>query len=514
MRKRFTMVFAIFVMISLIAVPIYASPLQIGGSTFTEIRYTPENLMQGAAGVMLWANIESDLGEINIDLMWASDWGVAHDDKYDNNHDFPFMGDNKPELGMVVNSVVVRADGRLLNSMATNAEVLMGNLDIDYSNWTASLSPNHWEGGSDIDAGNTNTRGISLEGLRISPDFLDSPIVLSAFYGFHSNDQVMYGTNLTTWVDTYRTNLSALRFVAQTEAEEDAYWYGEPSAFEHAVELSVDGNINRDLSMDLTALYWQQNRNNELASPFSRLMLDWNSPIGDVDFEVYSSFGQEFSPTFYNRRDDDIEGEIEGYLDRMGTGGRVSIAVDNSIIDFVDLSLGTDVHDLVANDLLYNRSWIRLDRSFGQVDAAVKVENKLPFNTELKRDPSDDYYETDVFAGLSALVLSEDLLDLNANVLSVYNRVGERLVVDGNLEAKFTSGLFNNLSLFAGAQTDVLLEENTIEAYAGLNYNTPSGLEIMGRFATDAVQSLGFDGFDDVDEKEEIIFSIKRSIDF
>ena len=207
----------------LFTVPALATvPVTIGGSLFTEVRYTPENLWRGGTGLSFWSVLETDQAKVNLDITWTNDFGDGAGFVW-------FHTKDKQTFNFTVNEVTVTVDAPLLNSNKTNARVIMGDLGINYSKWIGTLTSDHWRG-NDLNVGNNHSRGIAVENLKVDPgvDYID-PITLGAFHAWFNENEVFYGVYADTMIDNFGTTLAAMRYNNRPTIlnEEGKYEYGE-----------------------------------------------------------------------------------------------------------------------------------------------------------------------------------------------------------------------------------------------------------------------------------------------
>ena len=115
--------------------------------------------------------------------------------------------------------------------------------------------------------------------------------------------------------------------------------YGESEDWENGLELMVSGPLTDDVFMDFNTVYWaRMDSEEEISALLNRIQLDYyNDKIGEVFFEAYN-MGKDFAPRFFKR-----ESEVEDYLDRVGSGVKAKVTVSDSLVDVVDLTVGTDL---------------------------------------------------------------------------------------------------------------------------------------------------------------------------
>jgi hypothetical protein len=524
MKKRYELLLIVSLLVLLVTIPASATvPLQIGGSIFTEVRYTPEELWNGGSALALWSNLETEGGKINLNIIWS--------DKYGEGDFIWFSSNDKPDIPFSINSVTVTAEGLLLNSSWSNARVIMGDFGIDYSPWIGTLTPDHWRN-NNLANGENHTRGIALEDLQLSPagNAFTEPINLSAFHSwFGSEDEVFYGLKADTEINDFATALSFMRYHNRPiTTNSDGYGeYGDSVDWENGLEFNVSGDLSDEVAMDFLSVYWSRmdetDSEKTISAPFNRLQVDWETPeIGVLDFEVYS-FGKDFAPRFYEYDyDDDETSIIEDYLSRIGTGLKASILLSEDLIDEVYLSLGTDLHNLASDsiDLLYNESWIRADKYFGLNEANLKLAVKRAFEYDegLIYHAYHNYNDILLHGRLLSRLVEEDNYYVSTRLLGQYSNAEESFVFDGNLKTELTDGLFKGLSAYLGIQKELMDdetdEEDELKTYAGLDYTTPSGIEITAKYAVEGTTEIEFDEFDDLEDKAETLFSIKKTVQF
>ncbi|MFW6021960.1 MAG: hypothetical protein ACOCQW_00360 [Halanaerobiaceae bacterium] len=515
---------AIMLFLSLFVVIFTAStlavvPLEIGGSLYTEVRYTPEDLWDGGAGLMFWSNLETEEAKVNLELIWGEDYGTGS---------FIMFSDHqKPEMPFEINSVTVTAEGPLLNAFNTNARVIMGDFGIDYSDWIGTLTADHWRNGN-LDNGENNSRGIALEDYKIyaTNDIVTAPTTVNAFHAWYgSTEEVFYGLNTDTEFFDFDTTLSFMRYnnrPIDTNSDGNAE-YGESVDYENGAELNVNGDLADNVIMDFTSVYWSRKQESVdlVSAPFNRLQLDWiNNPVGRVEFEAYS-FGEDFAPRFYAYDyDDDETSEIESYLDKIGSGVKLSVAVNDDLVnDVVELSVGTDIHTLAhgpIESIVYDENWIRVDKDFGQHETALKLINKiaLKYNEGLEYHKYMDYNDILLNARVKSELVNESAYNVNSRVVGKYSNTDESFVLDGNLQGELKEGLFKGIAAYLGVQKDLMNDTDEVKPYAGLDYTTPAGIELSAKYAADGTSAVEFDEFGDIEDKGETLISIKKTIEF
>lgn len=500
----------------LFTVPALATvPVTIGGSLFTEVRYTPENLWRGGTGLSFWSVLETDQAKVNLDITWTNDFGDG--DGFVWFH----TKDKQTKFNFTVNEVTVTVDAPLLNSNKTNARVIMGDLGINYSKWIGTLTSDHWRV-NDLNVGNNHSRGIAVENLKVDPgvDYID-PITLGAFHAWFNENEVFYGVYADTMIDNFGTTLAAMRYNNRPTIlnEEGKYEYGESDEYENGIELLISGPVLDDVFMDLTTVYWTRMNadKEEFSALFNRVQLDYyHDLIGEVFFEAYT-MGEDFAPRFYQHDyDDNATNEVEGYLERVGSGMKAKVAVSNELVDVVDLSVGTDLYNKAKDniqDIFYNETWIRADKNYMDNEITAKVVFKGVFDGKAFHK-YHDYNDIQFFGRLLSPIVREDLYNVNGRVLAKYSDAEDAVIFDGNLEAKLNDGLFKGLVAYVGVQKNLQDSEDEIKPYLGLNYRTPGDIEIGVRYAADDVVSLGFDEIGDTSDKDKTYISIKKTVEF
>jgi len=503
MKKHSLSLLISILLLVLMALPVMATvPISIGGSLFTEVRYTPENLWQGGTGISFWSVLETDQAKVNLEITWTNDFGDGDGFVYFHTHD-------KQEFTFNVNEVTVTVDAPLFNSDKSNARVVMGDLGIDYSQWIGTLSGNHWETW-DINDGKNHTRGIAIENLKLDTGAENmDPITLGAFHSWFSEKQVFYGIYADTMINDFGTTLAAMRYNNRPVVSGE---YGESEDWENGLELMVSGPLTDDVFMDFNTVYWaRMDSEEEISALLNRIQLDYyNDKIGEVFFEAYN-MGKDFAPRFFKR-----ESEVEDYLDRVGSGVKAKVTVSDSLVDVVDLTVGTDLYNK-ANDnisgIFYNETWVRADKNYMNNEIAAKVAVKSVTDGK-SYHKYHDYNDIQFFGRLLSPVAREDLYNVNGRVLAKFSDAEESLVLDGNLEAKLNDGLFKGLVAYVGVQKNLQDSEDEFKPYIGINYTTPGDIEIGVRYAADDVVSLGFDEIEDTADKDKTYISIKKTVEF
>lgn len=493
----------------LFAVPALATvPVTIGGSLFTEVRYTPNELWRGGAGLAFWSNLETDQARVNLNIIWS--------DSYNSGDFLWFDNFDKKGLDFTINEVTVTVDAPLFNSDKSKARVIMGDFGINYSKWIGTLTADHWRDGS-LNNGENHSRGIAIENLKVDPgvDYID-PITLGAFHSWYSGKEVFYGVYADTMIGDFGTTLAAMRYNNRPVVSGE---YGESDEWENGVELLISGPVLDDIFMDFTTVYWARMNadKEEFSALFNRVQLDYyNDKIGEVFFEVYN-MGEDFAPRFYQHDyDDNNTNEIESYLDKVGAGVKAKVAVSNDLVDFVDLSVGTEVFNKAKDnipDIFYNESWVRVDKNYMGNDITAKAVVKGVFDGSAYHK-YHEYNDFQFFGRLVSPVVRENLYNVNGRVLAKFSDAEDTLILDGNLEAKLNDGLFKGLSAYVGVQKNLQDSEDEIKPYLGVNYRTPGDIEIGVRYAADDVVSLGFDEIGDTSDKDKTYISIKKTVEF
>ena len=512
MKKYSLTVLFIILLLVLFTVPALATvPVTIGGSLFTEVRYTPENLWRGGSALAFWSNLETDQARVNLNLVWSDSFGGG---------DFIwFHSNDKPELPFAINEVTVTVDAPLFNSDKSRARVIMGDLGIDYSQWIGTLTRDHWRN-NNLDNGANHSRGIAVENLKVDPgvDYID-PITLGAFHAWFNENEVFYGVYADTMIDNFGTTLAAMRYNNRpiTLKDDGKSEYGESNEYENGVELLISGPVIDDIFMDLTTVYWERNADKNELSALLIVQLDYyNDIIGEVFFEVYS-MGSDFAPRFYKHDyDDNATNEVESYLERVGSGVKASVTLSNDLVDVVDLSVGTDLYNKAKDNIpgiYYNETWVRADKNYMNNEIAAKVAVRSVTDGKAIHK-YHDYNDILLYGRLLSPLVRESKYDVNGRVLTKFSDAEDALILDGNLEAKLNDGLFKGLAAYVGIQKNLQDSEDEVKPYLGLNYRTPGDIEIGVRYAADDVVSLGFDEIGDTADKEETYISIKKTVEF
>ncbi|HOB16874.1 MAG TPA: hypothetical protein PLO45_08425 [Defluviitoga sp.] len=524
-KKVGYIILTIFMIVAFKQLTFATVPLQIGGSVFTEIRYTPEDLWNGGAGLALWSNLETKGGKINLDIIWSDSFGSG---------DFIwFTKSSDPKFSFKINSVTLTAEGPLLFSPKTSARVKMGDIGIDYSPWIGTLTEDHWRK-NNLEKGDNHSRGISVEELKISlaENIFTEPISLNAFNSwFGSPEKFSYGFKIESEIiNKFDTSISFMRYNDRpiVPKEEDSKYkkYGDPKDWEYGVELNVGGDITDNIDVDVLTGYWSRmdktSQDEKVSALYNRLKLGWDvEKIGDFDFELYS-FGKDFNPRFYERDYDDSRlNEVEQYLERIGTGVKLSTKLSENVIDIVDLSLGTDFHNLAkdTDELLYNESWIRTDKTFGSNEVNLKVGVRSAFELAkgIKYHSYHEYNDLLVNGRLKYNIIDSNNSLIGTRILAQYSNAEKSFVLDGNVNTEARTGLFQNFNVYAGLQHKFAKEAETtngLQTYGGFEYKTPSGIQLTGRFATENVERLEFDEFKDISDKTKSYFSVKIVVYF